>query len=71
MTKSMSKLMTKSMTKLMIKSMTKYTTNILLHDHPRKPINDQNVGCVIRYCKLANNCHIYANFSHRLKPIND
>ena len=32
---------------------------------------DQNVGCVIRYCKLATNSHIYANVSHRLKLINE
>ena len=32
---------------------------------------DQNVGHVIIYFKLATNSHIYANFSHRLKTIND
>ena len=51
--------------------MTKYTKKYITKLSPRKPINDQNVGHVIRYCKLATNSHIYANFSHCLKPIND
>ena len=51
--------------------MKKYTKNILLNDHLRKSINDQNVGRVIRYYTFSTNSHMYANFSHCLKPIND
>ena len=47
------------------------TKDILLYDHLKRPVNDQNVGCVIRYYKLATNSHIYENFSRHLKLIND
>ena len=51
--------------------MTKYTTKYITIWSSEKTIEwpkkyDQNVGCVIRYYKLATNSCIYAKFSGHL-----